>query len=331
MLNSHNDAMMMLDGNYEKLTMSMKNNGRPDIRSMEAFAAVVSCGSMTAAAQMLSVGQPAVTRMVRDLETRVGFSLFERNGPKIAPTEKGMKFFEESQRVMANLSQLTMRAHAIRDEKIAAIDIVATPTMSAGLVAPILSRITDVLPDFVHLETISSERVMHALRQRTADLGISAYPINHDRLRCLARFESCLVAVVQEGGRFDQPGPLPISLFAEERLITISNSYRMRRAINQTFDEAKVVPVSEIATNSSLNAAMAARSGLGIAICDPVTALGVPIKGVSIRTLSKQIKYDWGLFANGENGVKDQLDLVTEAFAYESEQIEQRISDLDTS
>ncbi|MFA3918927.1 LysR family transcriptional regulator [Ruegeria hyattellae] len=308
----------------------MKKNARPDIRSMEVFAAVVSCGSMTAAAQMLSVSQPAVTRMVRDLETRVGFSLFERNGPKIAPTEKGMKFFEESQRVMANLTQLTMRAHAIRDEKIAAIDIVATPTMSAGLVAPVLSRIADVLPDFVHVETISAERVIHALRQRTADLGISAFPIDHDRLRCLARFESSLVAVVQEGSPFDRPGPLPLAVFAEERLATISNSYRIRRAINQAFDENKVVPAREIATNSSLNAAMAARSGLGIAICDPVTALGVPVRGVKIRMLSEQIKYDWGLFANDENGMKDQLDLVTEAFAKESELIIKRISYLVT-
>ena len=311
--------------------MSTKNNDRPDIRSVEAFVAVVSCGSMTAAAQMLSVSQPAVTRMVRDLETRVGFSLFERNGPKISPTEKGMKFFEESQRVMANFTQLTKRAHAIRDERIAAIDIVATPTMSAGLVAPILARVADVLPDFVHIETTTSERVIHALRQNTADLGLSAFPMDYDRLKCLARFESGLVAIVQEGSRFDRPEPLPLSVFATETLATIGNSYRIRRAINMALETENIRPISEIATNSSLSAAMAARAGLGVAICDPVTALGVPVKGTSIRPLSVQIKYDWGLFAKDVTTARDHLDLVTDAFVSESEQIVQKVAALNGS
>ncbi|WP_172670679.1 LysR family transcriptional regulator [Labrenzia sp. DG1229] len=308
--------------------MSTKNNGRPDIRSMEAFAAVVRYGSMTAAAQTLSVSQPAVTRMVRDLEARVGFALFERNGPKISPTEKGIKFFEESQRVMANLSQLTERAHAIRDERIAAIDIVATPTMSAGLVGPVLSRVSDVLPDFVHVETTTSERVLHALRQRTADLGFSAYPGDHDQLKCLARFESLVVAVVKKGSRLDGDGPIPLSIFNTERLATICNGYGIRDAINRAFEKQKIKPSSEIATNSSLSAAMAARAGLGVALCDPVTALGVPVDGVSIRPLSAKISYAWGLFANDDNPLKDRLNLLVDACMVESERIVQNVNRL---
>ncbi|WP_162009473.1 LysR family transcriptional regulator [Labrenzia sp. CE80] len=308
--------------------MSTMNNGRPDIRAMEAFAAVVRYGSMTAAAQKLSVSQPAVTRMVRDLEACVGFVLFERNGPKISPTTKGIKFFEESQRVMANLSELTERAHAIRDERLAAIDIVATPTMSAGLVGPILSRVADVLPDFVHVETTTSERVLHALRQRTADLGFSAYPGEHDRLKCLARFDSLVVAVVKKGSRYDSEEPIPLSVFARERMATICNGYGIRDAIDRALREEGIKPSSEIVTNSSLSAAMAARAGLGVALCDPVTALGVPVEGVSIRPLSAKISYAWGLFAADENPLKDSLDLVVEACISESEQIVQKVTEL---
>ncbi|MEP3278130.1 MAG: LysR family transcriptional regulator [Stappiaceae bacterium] len=308
--------------------MSTMNNERPDIRSMEAFAAVVRWGSMTAAAQKLSVSQPAVTRMVKDLEAQVGFALFERNGPKISPTTKGMKFFEESQRVMANLSQLTKRAHAIRDERIAAIGIVATPTMSAGLVAPVLARLADVLPDFVHVETTTSERVLHALRQRTADLGFSAYPGDHDRLKCLARFESRVVAVVKKGSQYDRDEPIPLSVFSTERLATICNGYGIRDAINHALEEQDIRPVSEIATNSSLSAVMAARAGLGVALCDPVTAWGVPVEGVSIRPLSSEIRYAWGLFANDENPLNYQPNLLVDACMAESEQIVQSVARL---
>ena len=73
---------------------------------------------------------------------------------------------------------------------------------------------------------------------------------------------------------------------------------------------------------------MAARAGLGIALCDPVTALGVPVEGVSIRPLSAKIGYAWGLFANDENPLKDRLNLVVEACVAESEQIVQSVDGL---
>lgn len=290
--------------------------------------AVVRYGSMTAAAQKLSVSQPAITRLVRELEAQVGFALFERNGPKIVPSIRGMKFFDESERVMANLAQLRERAHAIRDEKLGAIDLIATPTMSAGLVGPVLARVSQVLPDFVHVETTTSERVMHALRQRTADLGFSAYPSEHDHLKCLARFNSHIVAVVPQGSRFAEGQPIPLSVFETERLVTICNGYGIRDAINRALDDAGVQPGREIVSNSSLSAAMAARSGLGLALCDPVTALGVPLEGVSLRPLRSKIGYAWGLFTNDCNPLKDRLQLVVEAFKAESGRIAQSVSDL---
>ncbi len=308
--------------------MSTTNNERPDIRSMEAFAAVVRYGSMTAAAQKMSVGQPAITRMIRDLEDRVGFALFERNGPKIAPSEKGLKFFEESQRVMTNLSHLTERAHAIRDEKLSAIDIAATPTMSAGLVGPVLARLEDRLPDFVHVETTTSERVMLSLRQGTADLGFSAYTKEVPLLKSLARFESRVVAIVQKGSAFDTDQPVPLSAFASQRLATICDGYQIRTEINAAFERENIKPASQIATNSSLSAAMTARAGLGIALVDPVTAFGVPVEGVSIRPLSVEIGYDWGLFAKEEASRKDQFsDLVTACQA-ESDLIVSKVENL---
>ncbi len=308
--------------------MSTTNNGRPDIRSMEAFAAVVKCGSMTAAAQKMSVGQPAITRMIRDLEERVGFKLFNRNGPKISLSDKGIKFYEESQRVMANLSHLTERAHAIRDEKIPAIDIVATPTMSAGLVGPVLARVSDILPDFVYIETTTSARVMHSLRQRTADLGFSAYSNDMDQLRCLAKFDSSVVAVVQKGSRFDTEDPVPLSAFESERTATICGGYQIRDAINKTFERHSISIKSETSTNSSLSAAMAARAGLGIALCDPVTAIGIPVEGASVRPLSVPISYDWGLFANADVVLGDQFERLIDACTIESEQIVSKVQKL---
>lgn len=301
--------------------MSTLNSKFRDIRAMEAFVAVVSCGSMTGAGKALGISQPAVTRLVRDLETYVGFDLFQRNGPIISPTEQGMRFYEESQRVMANLDHLKERARAIKDSSISAIDIVATPTMAAGLVAPILARLSDLLPKLVHIETTNAERVVHTVRQRTADLGFSAFPVDHERLSCLAKFDSTLVAVVKTGSIYDTGEPLPLSLFSDVRLATVGNSFRVRNQIMYALNEQNIRLKAEILTNSSLNAVMAARSDLGIAICDPVTAFGVPVEGVTIRPLATHFKYSWGMFSALDSNMQDHFTQLTDAFSDVSEDI----------
>ena len=53
-----------------------------EIRQLEAFAAVYSAGSVTAAGRLLDRSQPMVSRQIQDLEHELGFTLFamERAG-----------------------------------------------------------------------------------------------------------------------------------------------------------------------------------------------------------------------------------------------------------
>ena len=51
----------------------------PSVRQLRAFVAVYHTGSVSAAAQELSLTQPAVTMLLRELETKLGVSLFDRH------------------------------------------------------------------------------------------------------------------------------------------------------------------------------------------------------------------------------------------------------------
>lgn len=53
---------------------------RINFRQIEAFRAVLSTGTMTAAADLMGITQPAISRLIRDLEAEIGIALFERAG-----------------------------------------------------------------------------------------------------------------------------------------------------------------------------------------------------------------------------------------------------------
>src|SRR5262245_57106871 len=65
----------------------------PSLNGLRAFEAAARHSSFTAAAAELSVTQAAISRMVRLLEERLGFKLFERhpNGLALTPQGKAMQ------------------------------------------------------------------------------------------------------------------------------------------------------------------------------------------------------------------------------------------------
>ena len=71
-----------------------------DFQNLQTFCAVISEGSMTAAASKLSITQPAVSQQVRQLEKDFGVKLLSRNARKIKPTVQGQIFYETSNRIL---------------------------------------------------------------------------------------------------------------------------------------------------------------------------------------------------------------------------------------
>lgn len=77
-----------------------------DIRIMEYYLAVTREGNISAAAEVLHVSQPALSRQIRDLEEELGVTLFERGSRRITLTEEGMILRRRAEE-MVRLMQMT--------------------------------------------------------------------------------------------------------------------------------------------------------------------------------------------------------------------------------
>jgi DNA-binding transcriptional LysR family regulator len=68
------------------------------LAAMEAFVQVVEAGSFSAAARLLGVGQPAISKTVAQLEERLGVQLLLRSSRHLTPTEAGQTYYEHARR-----------------------------------------------------------------------------------------------------------------------------------------------------------------------------------------------------------------------------------------
>ncbi len=70
------------------------------LSAMETFVCVIESGSFSAAARLLEVGQPAVSKSIAQLEERLGVRLLLRSTRGLVPTEAGQTFYEHARRAI---------------------------------------------------------------------------------------------------------------------------------------------------------------------------------------------------------------------------------------
>src|SRR5260370_18911386 len=66
----------------------------------ESLVRVVETGSFSAAARQLHLGQPAVSKMIAQLEERLGVQLLLRSTQGLTPTQAGQNYYERAKRAV---------------------------------------------------------------------------------------------------------------------------------------------------------------------------------------------------------------------------------------
>lgn len=74
------------------------------LRQLQYFIAVAEEGTVSGAAQSLSISQSAVTDAIKELEGDLGVSLFERHRRGLTITHKGHQFYRHATRILASVS-----------------------------------------------------------------------------------------------------------------------------------------------------------------------------------------------------------------------------------
>ena len=72
--------------------LNVINRAVMNLRQLEAFRATMRSGSITAAAKLMHISQPSVSRLISDLERSVGFALFVRAGRGLVTTVEARRF-----------------------------------------------------------------------------------------------------------------------------------------------------------------------------------------------------------------------------------------------
>ena len=263
-----------------------------NFRQVEAFRALMLTASTVRAAALMQVTQPAVSRLVRDLQEALELKLFERRGTRLVPTHEAVSLYGEVERSFVGMERIAQAARELRTRRAGVLRVAAMPALCNGFLPRFSGQFLAERPriDFALLGLISSS-VLDWVISDQCDLGFAAAPIEH----AAASFEAMppvrYVAVLPEGHRLARRRVLRTEDFANQPFVALGPTTPSRHLIDDVFSRHGVSRVLRVETPLSEIACALVASGLGLSICDPFTANEYSTRGVVSRPFEPALAF----------------------------------------
>ncbi|MEC5407595.1 LysR family transcriptional regulator [Paraburkholderia sp. MPAMCS5] len=262
-----------------------------DQRQIDIFIAVMRLGSVTAAAEALSISQPSVSKTIALSERRLGFALFERVKGRLEPTPEASLVFDEALRLHENVARFERFLGSVRDFRAGQVRVAATPALAIAMLPMVAKRFRANFPDYgLVLDMQLNHEIPQSVEHEEYDVGLLVIPTADETedMHIVSRGEFICV--------------LPINHPLGQSDIVQWNDVRSLQLIHITTDRRIVdlmtggIPgfgnrvSSSIESNRYTVAVNLVGQGLGFTLVDEFALIGHPLESIEIRRFRPSIK-----------------------------------------
>lgn len=230
-------------------------------RDLQIFRTVCQCGSMSKAAELLDMSQPAVSLTIRDLESCYGVKLFERANRRIMMTEEGETLLDYADSI---LSQYEEAKKALSEKNmVSEVRFGVNITIGETILPSLLKKLEKEYPSTSFaVEINDNESISEAVLRSEIDFGITDDTTKNVRLDYTELYSEKMVAVLTKKDKRKQicvkdPDHAPVLLREK--------GSGNRALMESFFEREKIHPVIKAQSVSDEVLVMLAEKGEGIA------------------------------------------------------------------
>ena len=254
-------------------------------------------GTTTGAANSMAITQPAVSRLITDLENVLGFKLFDRFRGRLLPTPDAIRFYQGVEQFYMGLDRLERIAEQIRTQHPADIKVCATSALSTYVFPEAVRRFNSLYPAVdLQIETLSSSEIVSRLQTRLTHLAVTlAFPevagITQELL-----LEASHVCAVHQSHRLASKDVVTAEDFAGEEVLTILPSGLVNwNSVAQVLSNAGIQYKKGVGIQNSHTGYSLVAANLAVALIEPFAAPTWVNNGVVVRPFEPSITFRYVL------------------------------------
>jgi DNA-binding transcriptional LysR family regulator len=244
----------------------------------------------------MNLSQPAVSRLLKDLEEDTELRLFDRSKGRLLPTPEASLLLEEVQRSFVGLDRIASIAAEIRKGQRGTIAISSMPTLASTLIPKAISQFVQQVPGVrITLDSVSSLFATQQVLTGASDLGFISTAVPTPGLHFERKYEivcRCILPAKHRLAKLDVIRPADLD---GEVFVGLSNTTHTGTQIELALDRYGTNKHTRIETPLAPLASLIVLAGGGVGIVDAVSADNHERLGGKSRPFEPTIKLVMGI------------------------------------
>ncbi|MFO0842573.1 MAG: LysR family transcriptional regulator [Gemmataceae bacterium] len=221
------------------------------LEAIKVFCDLASLRSFSKAAAANDRSQPAVSRIVHELERRLRGQLIDRSRRPLQLTPLGQAYYEGCKRILEQYLELEASLLHAPPQLGMTIHVVAIFSVGLGGINDDIARFEARHPHArVHMEYIHPEHVYERVREGTAEFGLVSFPRPAKDLTTLPWRDEEMVVVCSPRHPLAHLASVPVGRLDGERFVAFEHRLTVRREIDRFFREHGVNVEVEVEVDS---------------------------------------------------------------------------------
>ncbi len=256
-------------------------------RQLEVLCAVIELGTTAKAAELLAVSQPAVSNMIRHIETLAGFALFERERARLIPTPEARHIAQEAQHLFTQQRRIASIIEELRGGTTGRLSIVATPSIGQRILPQVIAKFLETRPKLnVSLDLGHTDQIANRLVSGQAELGLSISQPRHSALTVRPIAEAQLLCACPAGHELALSQTVSIEALNHARHISYSGDTPLGQIIDAAFSSRGLERRYFFEVRHTMAALELVANGVGVALVDSFALAGRDVPGVVLRPIN---------------------------------------------
>lgn len=232
----------------------MKNDIRAlDLNLLKALDALLDEGSVTRAAQRLSLTQPAVSGMLTRLRDYFGDPLFVRTSHGMVPTLRASELSVPVKQILTDIAILLKPMQFDPMTAELTYTLVATDYALKAVVVPLIAALKQHAPRIrIAVRSVDSERMYQQLSRGEVDLALVTPQTTPDDLHGRALYQEEYVCVARSHHPLAAASEMTLEKFCEQEHILVSTEGRFMGVTDEALAELSLTRRVGVSVNSFL-------------------------------------------------------------------------------
>lgn len=244
------------------------------LKQLRYFDALAVHGHFGRAAEACAVSQPALSVQIRELETALGVTLFERAARQVRLTGPGEDLVIRARAILRATEELAGEARVAGHQALRRLRLGIIPTIAPYLLPRLIADLTGAFPGLdLHVRETLTPKLLEELGSGRIDAAILALPVSEPAFAEMALFDEDFVLIRP---RQDADRPVPDGeALRKMRLLLLEEGHCFRDQALSFCNLPRAIPREGLDGSSLTTLVQMVGAGMGVTL---IPEMAVPVE-----------------------------------------------------